>query len=129
METQNGRRRIGRPPRNPTARGLYEDFIAGNPEAEEAYEEAAADMEVAQLLYDERTAAGLTQKQLADLVGTSPSHISRLEDADYEGHTLALVRRVAIALGKRLVISFEAEAPEPAAVNPSRSLSGKRGRR
>jgi ribosome-binding protein aMBF1 (putative translation factor) len=106
MQTQNGRRR-GRPPKGSTAAGLYEDLIAGNPEAEAGYEEVAADFEVAQLIYDARTAAGLTQKQLADRIGTTASAISRLEDADYEGHTLAMVRRVAAGLGMRLMLRFE----------------------
>jgi hypothetical protein len=33
-----------------------------------------------------RTAAGLTQFQLAKLIGTTASVVCRLEDADYEGH-------------------------------------------
>jgi len=64
--------------------------------------EAEADLEVAQMIHDARTQAGLTQAQLARLVGTTQSVISRLEDAEYTGHTLTLLRRVAAALGKRL---------------------------
>ncbi|MCA9757574.1 MAG: helix-turn-helix domain-containing protein [Candidatus Eisenbacteria bacterium] len=53
-----------------------------------------------------RTDAGLTQAELAKLVGTSRSVISRLEDDDYDGHSLALLRRVAAAVNKRVEIRF-----------------------
>jgi transcriptional regulator with XRE-family HTH domain len=62
--------------------------------------------EVAQLIYDRRIAADLTQKELAKLVGTTQSVISRLEDADYEGHSLAMLQRIANALGQRLTIGM-----------------------
>jgi transcriptional regulator with XRE-family HTH domain len=49
---------------------------------------------------------------LAELVGTKRSAISRLENADYEGHSMAILRRIAHALGKRLVVGFvDAEPP------------------
>lgn len=59
---------------------------------------------VAQQLHDARVAAGLTQSQLAELVGTTQSVISRLEDADYEGHSLSMLQRVARALHRRIEI-------------------------
>ena len=54
----------------------------------------------------DRTAGGLTQRQLAKLVGTTASVICRLEDADYEGHSLAMLNRIAAALNKRVKIEF-----------------------
>ena len=57
-----------------------------------------------------RTRAGLTQHHLARKVGTSHSVISRIEDGDYQGHSLALLRRVAAALGKRVEIRFVDES-------------------
>ena len=39
-------------------------------------------------------------------MGTTPSVISRLEDDDYEGHSLAMLRRIASALNKRVEIRF-----------------------
>jgi transcriptional regulator with XRE-family HTH domain len=53
-----------------------------------------------------RTAAGLTQRQLADLIGTKQSVIARLEDADDAGHSLSMLKRIADALGKRMEIRF-----------------------
>ncbi len=53
-----------------------------------------------------RTQAGLTQRELAKLAGTSHSVISRLEDDDYKGHSLAMLRRLAAAVGRRVEIRF-----------------------
>ena len=61
---------------------------------------------VAMLVYQVRTEAGLSQEQLAKLVGTSQPNIARLEDADYEGHSLSMLQRIAEALGKRIEIQM-----------------------
>jgi len=82
----------------------YDRFIAGDPEHEEAIEQALFDTEVASKVYDLRTKAGLSQRALAKKVGTTASVICRLEDADYEGNSLAMLRRIAEAVGKRLQI-------------------------
>ena len=50
----------------------------------ESFEEELVNAELARKIYDLRTRAGFTQKELAALVGTTASVISRLEDADYE---------------------------------------------
>jgi len=75
-------------------------------DALEILDHALADAIVGQLIYDARVKAKLTQKQLADLIDTDQAVISRLEDADYEGHSLTMLRRIAHALGKRLDIRF-----------------------
>lgn len=53
-----------------------------------------------------REREGLTQQQLAELVGTTPSQISRIEDADYDGHTVQTLQRIAGALNTELRIAF-----------------------
>lgn len=68
-------------------------------------ERLAAD--VAAEIYDARLAAHLSQKQLADRIGTQQSVISRLEAADYEGHSLSMLRRIATAVDRRVVVRFE----------------------
>lgn len=69
-------------------------------------EEARGNAEMAQLIYDARTKAKLTQKELAGLVGTTPSVIAMLEDADHDGLSLAMLHRMAAALGCRVEIRF-----------------------
>jgi transcriptional regulator with XRE-family HTH domain len=73
--------------------------------------------------YDLRSKASLTQAALADLVGTTPSVISRLEDAGYEGHSLAMLRRIAVALNRRLEIRFLAPRKK------ARTRAGAKGHR
>jgi transcriptional regulator with XRE-family HTH domain len=68
--------------------------------------EEEANAEIARKIYDLRARAGLSQRALAKLVGTTASVICRLEDSDYEGHSLAMLRRIAKALGKRVEIRF-----------------------
>jgi transcriptional regulator with XRE-family HTH domain len=50
--------------------------------------------------------AGLSQRKLAERVGTSASAICRLEDADYEGHSLSILKRIAEALDQRVEVRF-----------------------
>src|ERR1700747_757865 len=85
---------------------LHRRYYEGRPERLAALEEARADAEIAREIYGLRPKAGLTHRQRAKLVGTSPSAICRLEDADYEGHSLAMLRRIAAALDKRVEIRF-----------------------
>jgi ribosome-binding protein aMBF1 (putative translation factor) len=85
---------------------LHRRYYEGHPERIESLNEERANMEVARKVYDLRKKAGLTQQQLAERIGTTASVISRLEDADYEGHSLSMLRRIAEALGKRVEIRF-----------------------
>ncbi|MCC5824512.1 MAG: helix-turn-helix domain-containing protein [Phycisphaerales bacterium] len=81
-------------------------FIGDDLARREAVDKAVEDALIGQMIYDIRTQAGLTQKQLAELAGTDQAVISRLEDADYEGHTMSMLRRIANALGKRVEVRF-----------------------
>src|SRR5205814_9068374 len=93
------------------------DRMAGdNPEIRRLTEEARINAAVAQLIYDARTKAGLSQAELAERLGTKQSVISRLEDADYEGHSLSMLHRIAAALGQCIEIRFLS----PAKVNRGR---------
>jgi DNA-binding XRE family transcriptional regulator len=85
---------------------VHRRFYEGKPKRLAELEEARADDEVARQIYELRTEAGLTQRELAKLVGTTASVICRLEDADYEGHSLAMLRRIASAFQQRVVIRF-----------------------
>ncbi|MBD2243521.1 helix-turn-helix transcriptional regulator [Nostoc sp. FACHB-888] len=83
---------------------IIDQMTSSDPELEAMVAEASINAEVAQLIYEARTKAGLTQKQLAELVGTKQPVIARLEDADYEGHSLSMLQKIAHALNQRLVI-------------------------
>lgn len=85
---------------------LHRRWISGNAEKIAELEQIRADNSIAKKIYDLRTKAGLSQRELAKLVGTTASVICRLEDADYEGHSLAMMNRIAAALDKRVEIRF-----------------------
>lgn len=65
-----------------------------------------AGLQIARQVYDLRQAAGLSQVQLAEKIGTTQSVISRLEDANYDGHSLAMLRKIAAAVGHEVEVRF-----------------------
>jgi ribosome-binding protein aMBF1 (putative translation factor) len=77
-----------------------------DPAMQRMFEEELANAEVAEKIYWLRRQAGLSQAELAKRVGTTQSVISRLEDADYEGHSLAMLNRIAAALKRRVEVRF-----------------------
>ena len=85
---------------------IHRRHYANRQAREIALQEARANAEIARKIYDLRKAAGLSQRALAELVGTTASVICRLEDADYEGHSLAMLQRIASAMNKRVEIRF-----------------------
>jgi transcriptional regulator with XRE-family HTH domain len=95
-----------RPGTTDAAEILHRRYIEGKPEMEAMLDVERDNAAIARQVYRLRTEAKLTQQALAKLVGTSASVISRLEDADYEGHSLSMLRRIAAAVGKEVRISF-----------------------
>lgn len=85
---------------------LRRRYVKDDPGILAELEKIRAENDVARKIYDLRTKAGLSQRELAKLVGTTASVICRLEDADYEGHSLAILNRIAAALNKRVEIRF-----------------------
>lgn len=85
---------------------LYQDLVAGKSEMEALLAEEEANLVVAAQIVKLRTAASLTQRELARKIGTTASVICRLENADYDGHSLSTLRRIANALNRRVRISF-----------------------
>jgi ribosome-binding protein aMBF1 (putative translation factor) len=81
--------------------------IAGrDAKRQQAFEEEVSNRDVAHKIFQLRQRAGLSQIELARRVGTTQSVISRLEDADYEGHSLAMLNRIADAMERRVEIRF-----------------------
>jgi ribosome-binding protein aMBF1 (putative translation factor) len=94
---------------------ILDSMIGPDPKVQQAMEQARVNAAVAQLIYQARTDAGLTQRQLATLAGTKQPVIARLEDADYEGHSLFMLQRIAAALNQRLEIKFAPRQQKKAA--------------
>lgn len=90
---------------------ILADIAGKEPEMQRLFEEEVANREVAQKIYQLRTKAGISQAELARRVGTTQSVISRLEDADYDGHSLAMLNRIAAAMKQRIEIRFVPRKP------------------
>lgn len=95
------------------ALNILKQMTAGDSELEEMVKESSLNAKLAQLIYEGRIRAGLTQQQLAERIGTKQSVIARLEDADYEGHSLSMLQKIARALNQRLEIHLIPIAQEP----------------
>ena len=97
----------GRNPRTTAdAVELLDRLVGDDPATRNLIDEERVNADVAAQLHALRTARGLTQQELARRVGTTQSVIARLEDADYEGHSLRMLRRIADALGARVVVQL-----------------------
>ncbi len=76
------------------------------PEFDDGVEKAYTGLMAGQMIYNARQEEDLTQSELAKRVGTTQSVISRLEDADYEGHSLPMLRKIAHALNRQVEMRF-----------------------
>lgn len=100
---------VGRPSRHaaPALQILHERYYGKDPARWAVLEQEREKARIARQIYELRTAAGLTQAQLADRVGTTASAICRLEDTDYGGGpTLRTLWKVASALDCRVEVNF-----------------------
>lgn len=91
---------------------LRRRYVGSDAERKASVEAERVNADVAQLIYDRRTAAELTQKELAEAIGTTQSVISRLENADYEGHSLSMLERIGKALDQRVSVRMTPRDPE-----------------
>jgi ribosome-binding protein aMBF1 (putative translation factor) len=77
-----------------------------DPEFSEGFEEGYREFEIGVLIKQAREAAGMTQEQLADLMDTKKTAISRLENRAGD-IKLSTLRKAAKALGKELQLSLK----------------------
>lgn len=81
-----------------------EKAIERDPSLKERLEKAGRAWDIAFQIHDLRERAGLTQKQLAEMVSTKQSNIARIESADYTSYTFQTLEKVTKALKARLEI-------------------------
>ena len=81
------------------------DELRSDEEFMNEFNALAAQYELARQVIEARIALGITQKQLADRIGTSQANISKLEHAELNP-SLDMAQRVAKGLGKRLSVSL-----------------------
>ncbi|MDF1591893.1 MAG: helix-turn-helix transcriptional regulator [Desulfobacterales bacterium] len=78
-----------------------------DPDFVERFKKAGKAWDIALQLAALREECGLSQKELANLAGTSQQQISRLESPSYEGHSLSMLRRVSEVLGATIHVQIQ----------------------
>ena len=86
---------------------LHQRYIGEDSERKASLEQERVGAEVARTIYELREQAGLSQRELAEKVGTTQSVISRLEDSDYDGHSLSMLSRIAKALNRQVQVVMQ----------------------
>lgn len=81
-----------------------EQVLRENPGIQEGLDKAGRAWDIAFQIINLREKAGLTQKELAELVGTKQSNIARIESADYTGYTQKTLEKIAKALKARIEV-------------------------
>src|SRR3990172_6653845 len=79
-----------------------------DPEFKAHYEEEKQALMLAIKIAELRENKGLSQQQLAKLMGTSQQAISRIESGEYEGFTLKTLEKIAESTGTKVKIEFVA---------------------
>lgn len=89
---------------------LHRMYIKDDPERLASLFAEEIKSNIAQQVYDLRSQAGLTQKQLAHKVVCTAKVIDNLEMTDYEDHEISdavlMLQRIAKALGHRIHVDF-----------------------
>lgn len=88
-----------------TFRGRLREDLK-DPEFRTYFREERQALKLAMKITKLREKKGLSQKQLAILMGTSQQAISRIESGEYEGFTLKTLEKFAKATGTRVKIEF-----------------------
>lgn len=81
-----------------------QEKIKKYPFLKEELKKADTAWDIAGQVYDLRKKAGLTQKEVAELVGTKQSNIARIESADYKSYSHKTLEKIAKALNARLEV-------------------------
>lgn len=79
-----------------------------DPEFRAYYKEEKQALLLAIKIAELREKKGLSQQQLAKLMGTSQQAISRIESGKYDGFTLKTLEKIAGSTGMRVKIEFVA---------------------
>jgi transcriptional regulator with XRE-family HTH domain len=102
---------------------IYLEEQLKDPDFAERFKKAGEAWDIALQITALRKESGLSQKDLAQRVGTSQQQISRLESPSYEGHSLSMLRRVAEVLGATVNVKIQRKRDQrQAAVAERRSI-------
>jgi len=88
----------------------FNEYLADqlkDPKFAKVYEEESGKIDLAIELARIRQEAGISQRELAKRVGTRQSVIARMENPEYTGYSVRMLRRIAAALDVSIKIEFE----------------------
>lgn len=85
---------------------LTDKLVKQEPSLKGEFEKADQAINIALQVCGLRKKAGLTQKELAEIVGTKQSNIARIESANYTGYTWKTLEKITKALKARLEIKI-----------------------
>ena len=80
-------------------------IILNNDEVQNELKMNEAEYKIIEEIIMARKEKNLTQKELAELIGTKQSNISRLESGNYNP-TIDFLNKIAVAVGKELKVSI-----------------------
>ena len=84
----------------------YADKLFEDKYFREAFEQEFKNLVISEKIAELRHKAHLTQEELARRVRTTKSAISRYESNDYQGYSISLLQKIAVACGADIRISF-----------------------
>lgn len=93
----------------------------------ETYEQMSMSVDLAVVIAEMRKAAGFTQSKLAKMIGTTQSVIARLESAEYDGHSLPMLRKIALACAFKMELKLTPRSSRPARAERGSLKQFKRG--
>ena len=89
---------------------LMDRWYGNIPHWDDLVAEEEFKMQVGQAVYDLRNAVGMSQADLARLIGANQATVSKVENADYDGHTIEVLKRVCFALHTKISINCPTHA-------------------
>ncbi len=84
----------------------YFDELMEDKNFREKFEVEYKNLVISEKIAELRHKARLTQEELAQKVQTTKSAISRYESNNYQGYTVTLLQKIAVACGADLRVSF-----------------------
>lgn len=84
----------------------YADKLLSNKKFKRDFDQEYKNLIISEKIAELRHKAHLTQEQLAKKIHTTKSAISRYESNNYEGFSISLLQKIAVACGADLRVDF-----------------------
>jgi DNA-binding XRE family transcriptional regulator len=92
---------------------IFDRFYKGRPARIAELRQTRNELALGRKIRDLREHRGLSQHALARALGTKAPAISRIEDADYDRHSLRILRKIAEFFDQDLIVTFRPRHKRP----------------